>query len=102
MKVKVEEQIDEPRKEELGVDGWSPWSKEASTFDWSYASTETGYILEGAVTVHLPGGKSISAEAGDVAQFPEGLECTWEVTEDLEKVYTFGNVELNPDESVEV
>ena len=102
MEVKVEKQIDEARKEELGIDSWSPWSKEASKFDWSYASTETGYIIEGEVIVHLPNDESIEAEAGDVVQFPEGLNCVWEIRKDLRKVYTFDTVELDADEAVSV
>ncbi len=102
MEVKKESQISEERKKELGVEGWSPWGKEASTFDWSYSSTETGYITQGAVNIHLPGGETISAEAGDLIQLPEGLSCTWEITEDLQKGFTFEEVELDADEAVEV
>ncbi|MFP4686842.1 MAG: cupin domain-containing protein [bacterium] len=102
MKVKLEKQPDEDRRDELGISGWSSWGKEASKFDWSYSSTETCYILEGAVTVHLPGSKSVSAEAGDLVQFPNGLSCTWEITSDLRKVFTFGKVTLEPDEVIEV
>jgi len=102
VEVKKETQLSEERQKELDVNSWSPWGKEASTFDWSYSSTETGYITEGAVTIHLPGGESISAEAGDLIQLPAGLDCTWEITEDLQKGFTFDNVELEPDETVKV
>ncbi|MGM0380905.1 MAG: cupin domain-containing protein [bacterium] len=102
MEVKKESQISEERKDELGVAAWSPWGKEESRFDWSYSSTETGYITEGAVTIHLPGGESISARAGDLIQLPEGLSCEWEITEDLQKGFTFDEVELDADETVEV
>jgi hypothetical protein len=102
MEVKLEKQPDEQRCKEVGVPNWSKWAKEESKFDWSYVSTETCYILEGAVTVHLPGDKSITARAGDLVQFPEGLSCTWEITSDLRKVFTFEKVHLKADQSVNI
>lgn len=100
MEIKVERQIDEQREEDLGVDEWSPWSKEESRFDWSYSDTETCLILEGEVTVQRDNGESVTIREGDLAQFPEGLSCVWDVTSDLEKVFSFDDVEVNPDESV--
>ena len=47
------------RLQELGVDRWSPWECEPSSFDWSYDSDETCYVKEGQVRVETPdGGKS--------------------------------------------
>lgn len=90
------------RLADLGVADWSPWSRDEDTFEWSYSDTETGYIREGAVRVHLPGDQVMEAESGDLVQFPAGLECTWEITEDLSKVYTFDSVQLKPDETYEI
>jgi uncharacterized cupin superfamily protein len=100
MSVSVERQVSEERKEQLGVEEWSPWSKEVSEFDWSYDDTETCYVIEGEVTVSLDGGESLTIRAGDLAQFEQGLSCTWNVTSDLRKVFTFGEVSLDPDESI--
>ena len=95
MEIKKESNISESRKQELGVNGWAPWEKEASTFDWSYTETETCLILEGEVTVKTEAGESVEAGAGDLVQFPEGLQCTWNITSDLRKVFTFEPVELS-------
>ena len=102
MEVKLEKQPGAVRLEKLAVEDWSLWEKEASKFDWSYSSPETCYIQEGEVTVHLPEGASVTARAGDLVQFPAGLVCTWEIKSDLSKVFTFDEVELNADESIEI
>lgn len=100
MKIGVERDVSDERKDQLGVDGWSPWSKEESEFDWSYSDTETCYVFEGEVTLETNAGDQITIRAGDVAQFKEGLSCVWKVTSDLEKVFTFDDVSLNPDDEV--
>lgn len=38
--------------EVLGVYQWSIWTKEISTFPWTYDSEETCYFLEGNVIRH--------------------------------------------------
>ena len=37
--------------EEMGVFDWPIWSKEASTFPWTYDERESAYVLEGRVRV---------------------------------------------------
>ena len=73
----------------LGVATWPMWTKEPSTFDWSYDEPETCYFLEGDVTV-----KSASEEvvlrAGDLVRFPRGLRCTWHIRRAVRKQYRFG------------
>ncbi len=69
---------------------WGEWSKEPSTFDWTYNGTETCYILEGSATVTpKEGGESVTFNAGDWVVFPDGLECTWEIHETVKKKYSF-------------
>ena len=41
--------LEEARK--LGIDSWSSWECEPSTFDWSYPAAETAYVFEGDVVV---------------------------------------------------
>jgi len=89
-----EENISEARKQELGIEDWAPWEKQASTFDWSYSETETCYILEGAVTVEGEDGEYVEAGEGDLVQFPAGLNCTWTISRDLRKVFTFDEISL--------
>jgi uncharacterized cupin superfamily protein len=73
----------------LKVDTWSPWKCEPSTFNWSYDSNETAYILEGQVTVTCLDGQKVDIGPGDLVRFPQGLSCTWEVKKKIRKVYRF-------------
>jgi uncharacterized cupin superfamily protein len=73
----------------LKVDTWSPWECEPSTFDWSYDTDETAYVLEGQVTVTCPDGQEVEIGPGDLVRFPQGLSCTWEVKQKISKLYRF-------------
>lgn len=86
--VKVEKLSDEELKS-LGVDEWSPWECESSTFDWEYDDKETCYVLEGKVKVKTPDGE-VEFGKGDLVTFPKGLKCAWNVIEKIRKVYKFG------------
>jgi uncharacterized cupin superfamily protein len=78
------------RLAELGVERWSPWECEPSTFDWEYGDEETCYVLEGQVRVKTLAGEEVEFGAGDLVRFPKGLKCTWEVVRKIRKVYRFG------------
>jgi len=82
--------ITDEEKQSLGIDTWPTWSKEVSTFLWSYSDKETAYILEGSVTVTSKTGESISFGPGDLVTFEAGLDCTWDVKSSLRKHYQFG------------
>lgn len=73
----------------LGVSSWPIWTKEISTFPWSYSSKEIAYILEGEVTVTPTDGEPVSFAAGDLVTFDTGLSCTWQVKKALKKHYHF-------------
>lgn len=88
MKIKVRK-ISEEEAKKLGVTSWGIWECEPSTFDWTYNSDETCYIIEGKVTVTYGNGQSVTIEKGDLVTFPEGLNCTWNVSEKIRKYYTF-------------
>jgi len=82
-----------PSKEQLnqlGVSSWPTWSKEASTFPWTYSEPETAYVLEGEVVVTPQGGEPVQFGKGDLVLFPAGLSCTWEIKQGLRKHYKFG------------
>jgi uncharacterized cupin superfamily protein len=86
-----EVKIVKPTPEELsdlGIDSWNPWECEPSTFDWTYDSRETFYVLEGKVRVDTPGGV-VEFGKGDLVTFPEGMSCKWHVVERIRKRYTF-------------
>lgn len=80
---------DQEHLEELGVFDWPIWTKEVSEFPWEYDDSETCYILEGEVTVTPQDGDPIHIREKDLVTFPEGLECTWKITRDVRKHYTF-------------
>ncbi len=88
--IKVECEPSEERLEELGVAGWPIWTKEVSTFPWSYDSAETCYFLEGDVVVTPEGGEPVQVGKGDLVTFPSGMSCTWEIRGAVKKHYTFG------------
>jgi len=83
--------VEKPTKERLaglGVERWPTWECEPGTFDWSYDSPETCYILEGRAKVTTPSG-DVEFGKGDLVRFPEGLHCTWTVIERVRKKYSF-------------
>ena len=75
--------------EVMGVYDWPIWRREASRFAWTYQQQETCYILRGRFTVTPEGGESQHFQRGDLITFPQGMQCTWEITEDVEKHYDF-------------
>jgi uncharacterized cupin superfamily protein len=89
-KILVEHSPTQERLNALGVHGWSTWTKEVSTFLWTYGDREVAYILEGEVTVTPDGGEPVSFGKGDLVTFPAGMSCKWEVRKPLRKHYRFG------------
>ena len=47
----LKEKPDEKKLDQLGIDRWSPWECEPSSFPWEYDDRETAYVFEGRVTV---------------------------------------------------
>lgn len=86
-----EVKIEKPTQEQLnklGIDSWSPWECEPSSFDWQYDCDEAAYVFEGKVKVTTPSGE-VEINKGDLVHFPKGLKCTWNVIEKIKKVYKF-------------
>jgi len=79
-------ELEEARK--MGIDSWSKWECEPSTFDWYYPNSETAYIFEGDVVVTTSQEK-VNLTSGMLVTFPAGMSCTWEVKKKISKVYTF-------------
>jgi len=75
--------------EVMGVYDWPVWEKEESTFSWTYDKRETCYILDGEVVVTPTGGEPVTLREGDLATFPVGLSCTWEIRSPIRKHYSF-------------
>ena len=91
--IKVEKMSQEEADEKFGVSSWPTWGCDASKFDWEYSGTETAYILEGEVTVTPTGDWSdaepATIQAGDLATFPDGMTCVWDVKRPIRKHYNF-------------
>jgi uncharacterized cupin superfamily protein len=68
---------------------WPIWKCEPSSFKWEYTEKETCLLLKGKATV-TDGEDSVSFGPGDLVIFPDGLECTWNITEAVTKHYNFG------------
>jgi uncharacterized protein len=73
----------------LKVRTWPIWTKEVSTFPWSYDSAETCLFLDGEVVVTPEGGEPVRVGAGDLVTFPAGMSCTWQVKRPVRKHYKF-------------
>ncbi|CAK0772524.1 Cupin [Gammaproteobacteria bacterium] len=76
--------------EVLGVYDWPIWTKEVSSFPWTYDVDETCYILAGEVIVTPAGGEEqMRLRSGDLVHFSAGLSCTWNVLAPIKKHYRF-------------
>lgn len=71
----------------MGVDNWPIWTKEVSTFGWTYDAKEVCYILEGEAIVTPDGGEPVTIKARDLVNFAKGLSCTWQVISPIRKHY---------------
>ncbi len=89
-KILVEHNPSPMKLEVMGVEDWPIWTKEVSTFKWSYDQTETCYLLEGEVIVTPDGGDPVRLREGDLVTFQADLSCTWEVRSPVRKHYRLG------------
>jgi uncharacterized cupin superfamily protein len=89
-KILVEHNPSPMKLEVMGVEDWPVWTKEASTFKWSYDQTETCYLLKGEVVVTPDGGDPVQLREGDLVTFLADLSCTWEVRSPVRKHYRLG------------
>jgi len=89
-RIEVNKTPAEEQLSKLGVKSWPIWTKEPSTFPWTYDEPETCYFLEGDVVVTPEGEPPVRVGKGDLVTFPAGMSCTWEVREPVRKHYRFG------------
>lgn len=89
-RIVVEHAPAEDRLNGLGVRAWPIWTKEPSTFPWTYDEPETCFFLEGDVVVTPEAGDPVRVGKGDLVTFPSGVSCTWEVRAAVRKHYRFG------------
>jgi uncharacterized cupin superfamily protein len=88
-RIEVEREPSEKTLKQRGIFGWPIWTKEVSTFPWTYDSSETCYLLEGEVVVTPDDGDPVEIRKGDLVTFPAGMSCTWEIRRPVRKHYTF-------------
>lgn len=90
MGIQIESYPAESRLSELKVRSWPKWGCPPSKFPWTYTATETCYLLEGRVKVYPDGYNDyVEIGPGDLVVFPKGMKCTWEVSEAVDKHYSF-------------
>ncbi len=75
--------------EEMGVNNWSIWECDISTFDWEYSDRESCFILSGEVEVSTEW-EIVNIKRGDFVVFPKNLKCVWNVKSPIKKHYNFG------------
>lgn len=85
--ITVEHNPSPMKLEAMYVDSWPVWSKEVSTFEWTYDTKEMAYILEGEAVVTPVDGEPVTIKARDLVNFPKGMSCTWEITKPIRKHY---------------
>lgn len=89
--IHIEHQPSQASLQALGVSQWPIWTKEISTFPWTYDTAETCYLLEGEVIVTPTEGAAVQLRAGDLVRFPAGMTCTWDIRQPVKKHYHFGD-----------
>jgi len=87
--ITVKSNVPDSELQGQGVRRWPTWGCGVSKFPWSYSENETCYVLEGRVIVTPDGGEGVEIKAGDMATFPAGMSCTWDVKEAINKHYNF-------------
>jgi len=85
--ITIEHNVTPVKLDAMDVDCWPTWTKEVSTFEWTYNDNEMCYILEGEAIITPFDGKPVTIQRGDLIRFPAGLSCTWQITEAIEKHY---------------
>lgn len=90
----IEHNPADTRLKELGVANWPTWSKEVSTFPWTFPEQEIAYILEGECVITPEGGAPVTFGKGDLVTFPAGMKCNWEVKQPLHKHYHLDGTKL--------
>lgn len=60
-----------------------------SVFPWHYDAAETCYLIDGEVILTPRDGEPVRLARGDLAVFPSGLTCTWDVRAPVKKHYRF-------------
>lgn len=88
--ITIEHRPSPAKLDAMYVDSWDIWTKEVSTFPWTYSQNEICYILKGEATITpADGGEPVVIKKGDLVHFAKGLSCEWQITQDIKKHYQF-------------
>lgn len=71
------------------------WDCTAGTFYYTFPCDEIVHIIEGEVIVR-DAGKEYTLRPGDVAFFPQGMTCQWEIPNYLKKFAIYRSVSRSP------
>ena len=63
------------------------WAKK---FQWNYNEKEICLIIEGQAKISTQNGAIYLIKAGDLVEFPAGLNCEWEVIKSIKKTLSIG------------
>lgn len=86
MKPTIRKPTDEEKAE---AETWPIWEKEISEFPWEYETQETCLIIDGDITITNEEGEEFHIQPGDYVVFPQGMKCTWIISKDVRKHYSF-------------
>jgi len=93
-KQKQQIRVTKPTPDEIAkmqIKSWSTWGCGVSKFPWTYGDTETAYMIAGEVTITPTDSevRPVTLKPGDLAVFPSGMSCQWDVISPIEKHYRF-------------
>jgi uncharacterized cupin superfamily protein len=86
--------VTKPSPDEIAkmqIKTWSTWGCGVSKFPWTYGDTETAFMIAGEVTITPTDSevRPVTLKPGDLAVFPSGMSCQWDVISPIEKHYKF-------------
>ena len=76
---------------QYGIKSWPIWECEPSKFKWNYDDKEICLIIEGQAKISTKNGDIYLIKAGDLVEFPGGLNCEGEVTKSIKKHSRLGS-----------
>ena len=76
--------------EVLSVDDWPLVEEPVGSIRRSVRNTETSFILAGAAVICSAEGEEISVGPGDLVTVMPHTDCTWNITEAIERHYSNG------------
>ena len=71
---------------QYGIKSWPIWECKQSKYKWHYDDKEICLFIEGEATISTQEGKIYLIKAGDLVEFPAGINCEWEVTKSIKNI----------------